>query len=109
MENSSTSQYNGSAIDIWMTGGPIYDNAPGYHIIIRNNLVYGNRVLIDNPSDGNGIILDNNDLGGTLDLQNPKTLIAKNGISRPQGQSLGRGAYEFILLKFVHLPNVICR
>jgi parallel beta-helix repeat protein len=86
--NSNTSQYNGSAIDIWMTGGPIYDNAPGYHIIISNNLVYNNRVLIDNPSDGNGIILDNNDLGGTPDLQSPKTLIANNVIFHNGGRCI---------------------
>jgi hypothetical protein len=78
--NSNTGQYNGSGISIWNAGGPIYDNAPGYHIIIRNNRIYDNRNLTNLPTDGNGIILDNNDLGGTPNLQSPKTLIANNVI-----------------------------
>jgi parallel beta-helix repeat protein len=86
--NSNIGQYNGSAINIWSAGGPIYDNAPGYHVIIRNNIVYNNRNLTTTPTDGNGIILDNNDLGGTLDLQNPKTLIANNVIFNNGGRCI---------------------
>jgi len=78
--NSNIGQYNGSGISIWQAGGLNYDNQPGYHIIIRNNLIYDNRNLTVTPTDGNGIILDNNDLGGTPDLQNPNTLIANNVI-----------------------------
>lgn len=76
--NSNTGQYNGSGISMWNSGGPMYDSAPGYHNIIRNNLIYNNRNLTETPSDGNGIILDNNDLGGTADQQFPKTLVANN-------------------------------
>jgi parallel beta-helix repeat protein len=78
--NSNTGQYNGSGISIWNASGPIYDNKPGYHIIIRNNLIYDNRNLTNTPTDGNGIILDNNDRGGTPDLQAPNILIANNVI-----------------------------
>lgn len=86
--NSTTSPWNASGIGIGVTGGPIYDNAPGYHIIIRNNLIYDNRNLTDTPTDGNGIILDNNDLGGTPDMQNPKTLIANNVIFHNGGRCI---------------------
>lgn len=78
--NSNIGQYNGSGISIWNSGGPIYDNASGYHIIIKNNLIYNNRNLTTEPSDGNGIILDNNDQGGTVEVQLPKTLVANNVI-----------------------------
>lgn len=78
--NSNIGQYNGSGISIWNSGGPIFDNAGGYHIIIKNNLIYNNRNLTAEPSDGNGIILDNNDQGGTVDSQLPKTLVANNVI-----------------------------
>jgi len=86
--NSNTGIYNGSGISIWNAGGSIYDNAPGYHIIIRNNLIYDNRNLTDTPMDGNGIILDNNDRGGTPDLQLPKTLIANNIIFHNGGRCI---------------------
>lgn len=78
--NSNIGQYNGSGISIWNSGGPIYDNSSGYHIIIKNNLIYNNRNITTEPSDGNGIILDNNDLGGTADSQLPKALVANNVI-----------------------------
>lgn len=86
--NSNIGQYDGSGISIWNAGGPLYDNEPGYHIIIRNNLIYDNRNLTSNPTDGNGIILDNNDQGGTPDLQNPKTLIANNVIFHNGGRCI---------------------
>jgi hypothetical protein len=86
--NSNIGQYNGSGIGTWNSGGPIYDNAPGYHIIIRNNFIYDNRNLTDRPTDGNGIILDNNDHGSTPDLQNPKTLIANNVIFNNGGRCI---------------------
>ena len=78
--NSNIGQYNGSGISIWNSGGPIFDNASGYHIIIKNNLIYNNRNLTAEPSDGNGIILDNNDQGGTAASQLPKALVANNVI-----------------------------
>ena len=78
--NSEWGQYKGSGISIWNSGGPIYDDAPGYHIIIQNNYIYDNRNLMNNPTDGNGIILDNNDHGDTPEKQSPKTLVANNVI-----------------------------
>ena len=86
--NSEIGQYIGSAINIWYSGGPIFDDAPGYHIIIRNNTVYDNRNLISNPTDGNGIILDNNDRGGTPDQQSPKALIANNVVFNNGGRCI---------------------
>jgi hypothetical protein len=77
-DNSKTGQVNGSGISIWYAGGMSTVNEPGYHVIIRGNVIYNNRNLTSDPTDGNGIILDNNDRGGTPELQNPKTLIANN-------------------------------
>ena len=42
-----------------------FDTVPGYHILIRNNIVYNNRTLVpwyqkQALSDGNGIIIDSN-------------------------------------------------
>ena len=52
-----------------------YDHEPGYHVIIRNNLVWNNRCLVPwgktgRLSDGNGILLDVTD-PRTPDLTNP--------------------------------------
>jgi parallel beta-helix repeat protein len=86
--NSERGQYKGSGISIWNSGGPIFDDAAEYHIIIRNNTIYDNRNLISNPSDGNGIIIDNNDRGGTPDQQSPKTLISNNVIFNNGGRCI---------------------
>lgn len=53
-----------------------HDHEPGYHVIIRNNLVWNNRCLvpwnkINRLSDGNGILLDVTD-PRTPDLANPE-------------------------------------
>jgi hypothetical protein len=86
--NSNIGPYIGSGISIWWAGCPIYDNAPGYHLIIRNNFIYDDRNVTVTQSDGNGIILDNNDLGGTPDSQAPKALIANNVIFHNGGRCI---------------------
>lgn len=52
-----------------------FDHEPGYHVVIRNNMVWNNRCLVPwgktgKLSDGNGIILDVTD-PKTPDLTNP--------------------------------------
>lgn len=86
--NSNVGQYNGSGISIWNSGGPIYDSQAGHHIIIRNNLIYDNRNLTSNPTDGNGIILDNNDQGESSNQQMPSTLVANNVIFHNGGRCI---------------------
>jgi parallel beta-helix repeat protein len=86
--NANTNAYVGSAISLWNAGGPIYDQAPGYHYIIRNNIIYDNRNLQPYPTDGNGIIIDNNDRGETPDLRLAKTLIANNVIFHNGGRCI---------------------
>lgn len=60
---SKNSEYNGSGISIYHPEE--LDKNPGYHIIIRNNVVFENECRLpftpggfDTPTDGNGIILD---------------------------------------------------
>jgi hypothetical protein len=63
-----------------------YDNAPGYHMIISGNLVYGNRTFIPwfatkALSDGNGIIVDdarNTQNGSPFGKYSGRTLITNN-------------------------------
>ena len=56
-ENAFTSPYGDSGIDLWEAQA--FDTAPGYHIVIRNNVSYQNgNWNITNPSDGEGILLD---------------------------------------------------
>jgi hypothetical protein len=85
----------GSGISIWNSGcffgvgsgcKILNDGAPGYHIIVKENIIYGNRNddanCAVNPSDGNGVILDNNG------EQNPLTLVANNLIYHNGGRCL---------------------
>lgn len=63
--NTASNLYQGSGISIYEAQK--FDNAPGFHVIVRNNIAYGNRITFDcaangKPSgchtDGNGIIID---------------------------------------------------
>ncbi len=59
-ENSATSPYGDSGIDLWEAQA--FDAAPGFHIVIRNNVSYQNgEWKLANPTDGEGIILDSFD------------------------------------------------
>lgn len=72
--NSWYSPYGGSGIS--QLGGRDFDQASGYHNIIRNNRVYNNKCLVrvyylDLFSDGNGIILDSlRDYAGATLVEN---------------------------------------
>lgn len=86
----------GSGISVWNSGcfwgedsdcEILDDGATGYHIIIKENTIYSNRnddssCGFPNPSDGNGIILDNN--GDSM----PLTLIANNLIYHNGGRCI---------------------
>lgn len=66
-----------------------HDHEPGYHVIIRNNMVWNNRCLvpwskINRLSDGNGILLDVTD-PRTPDLANPEgdAVVQKKPVVNP--------------------------
>ncbi|MDZ4698935.1 MAG: right-handed parallel beta-helix repeat-containing protein [Rhodothermales bacterium] len=71
------------------------DNAPGYHIIVRNNRSYDNINLVfasfkpGETTDGNGIILDNFYNEGDTNVKYPhRTLIENNLIYNNGGKGL---------------------
>jgi hypothetical protein len=58
--NAARSPYADSGIDLWEAQA--FDPAPGFHIIVRNNVSYQNgNWNVANASDGEGIILDSFD------------------------------------------------
>ena len=89
-DNAKISEYNCSGLSIYQPKQ--LDDAPGYHIIIRDNVLFENECRVPFsifgftvPTDGNGIILD--DFNNTQDLngdgiRNPpflaETLIENN-------------------------------
>ena len=86
--NAETSALNCSGFSVYQPNQ--LDNAAGYHIIIRGNVAFANRVDIpfvngdvsaDQPTDGNGIILDdynNTQNGSTNGKFTAATLIENN-------------------------------
>ena len=76
-----------------------FDDAPGYHIIVRNNRSYGNinLVLPGNPigtTDGNGIIIDNFHNKGASDFpfNYPHRTLVENNLAYDNG---GKGITVF--------------
>lgn len=74
-----------------------FDDAPGYHIIIRNNRSYNNinLVLSGRPigtSDGNGIIVDNFQNEGATNVSYPHRTLIENNLSYNNG---GKGLHLF--------------
>lgn len=73
-ENAWYSRYGGSGISQLL--GTNFDDAPGYHNVIRGNRVWNNKCLVrclntDCFSDGNGIILDSlRDYSGAVLVEN---------------------------------------
>ena len=53
--NASLSWYSGISV---YEAKSIGDNAPGYHVVIRNNICYENFSFSGPHTDGNGIIID---------------------------------------------------
>ncbi|WP_310393910.1 right-handed parallel beta-helix repeat-containing protein [Hymenobacter sp.] len=87
--NAWYSRYGNSGIS--MNSSVDYDTAPGYHMVIRNNRVFGNRMFVPwrtdkcmGITDGNGVILDlnnNTNDDATGDVLKPYTgrfLVANN-------------------------------
>ncbi|MEM8485182.1 MAG: right-handed parallel beta-helix repeat-containing protein [Bacteroidota bacterium] len=73
------------------------DDAPGYHIVIRNNRSYNNinLVLSGRPigtSDGNGIIVDNFQNEGSTNVNYPHRTLIENNLSYNNG---GKGLHLF--------------
>lgn len=75
------------------------DDAPGYHIIVRNNRSYGNinLVLSGNPigtTDGNGILIDNFHNKGASDfpVNYPHRTLVENNLAYNNG---GKGVQVF--------------
>ena len=88
--NANTNPFNCSGISIFQ---PIqFDDAPGTHILIEDNVCYDNEVRLpfepggfDRPTDGNGIILDDynwtlddEDGGGDLPQYVAQTMVQNN-------------------------------
>ncbi len=84
-DNAKTNPYNCSGMSIYQ---PIaLDDAPGYHIIIRNNVAFENECRLPFsprgftiPTDGNGIILDdfNHTQSEGIPAYTPNTLVENN-------------------------------
>lgn len=86
--NASTNLYQGSGISIYEAQK--FDDGPGFHITVRNNIAYGNHVTFDCASngktsachtDGNGIIIDdfhNSQTAGNAINYAPATLVENN-------------------------------
>ena len=76
-----------------------FDDAPGYHIIVRNNRSYGNINLVPsgNPigtTDGNGILIDNFHNKGASDfpVNYPHRTLVENNLAYNNG---GKGIQVF--------------
>jgi parallel beta-helix repeat protein len=78
-DNAFSSPYQGSGISLWKQKS--WDQAPGFHSIVRRNIIYGNRNGVGEHSDGNGIIVD-------LSLDSPAVLIENNVIFGNGGQCI---------------------
>ena len=84
-KNSATSPYGDSGIDLWEAQAS--DTAPGFHIVIRNNVSYQNAEWnIHNPTDGEGIILD------TFDYADPTYGTTPYTTSNPSSRTTCAGA-----------------
>lgn len=93
--NAKRNEWNCSGISIWH---PLeLDKKPGYHIIIRRNVAFENECDLpfrplgyDNPTDGNGIIVDDfrNTQGGGQEGGYTSAVLVENNLSFNNG---GRG------------------
>jgi hypothetical protein len=92
-KNAFTSPYGDSGIDLWEAQA--FDTAPGYHIVIRNNVSYQNgNWNITNPSDGEGILLDTFDYADTAYGTTPyeqESLVENNVVWGNGGRGLEAG------------------
>lgn len=100
-----------SAISIWNSGcffgetstcKLLNDGAAGYHVIVSGNLIYANRnddasCSTSGPTDGNGIIMDNNG------ANNPLTLISNNILLRNGGRCI-----QVLNTSNTHIYNNTC-
>ena len=96
--------YNNAKYDPNQTSGiSLYqaqavDNAPGYHIVVRNNRSYGNINLIPTHEgftrDGNGILVDDfwNSTGNPTNIVFPHRTLVENNLSYDNG---GKGIQVF--------------
>ncbi len=97
--NSKRNEWNCSGISIWH---PVeLDREEGYHIIIRRNVAFENECNLpfrplgfDNPTDGNGIIVDDfrNTQGGGQEGGYTSQVLVENNLSFNNG---GRGFNVF--------------
>jgi hypothetical protein len=87
--NSNWSPYATSGVSVTQQGTRQFDNAPGYHNFIIGNRIHDNVELIGNMyahgaiTDGNGIIIDSNQLGTTP--YTGRTLISNNVLTNNGG------------------------
>jgi hypothetical protein len=87
-ENAWYMEYAGSGISLLNNWA--FDDAPGYHVIIRRNMVWNNKTLVPwdrtgKLSDGNGIILDVTDqtvAGGATNPNGDAVVAAEASVDR---------------------------
>lgn len=82
--NASLSWYSGISI---YEAKSIGDNSPGFHIIIRDNISYGNLTAAANGphTDGNGIIIDDWNYTQNPGVPYPFTALVENNICYNNG------------------------
>ena len=74
------------------------DNAPGYHVVVRNNRSYDNINIVfashkpGETTDGNGIIIDNFHNEGATGVKFPHRTLIENNLSYNNG---GKGIHMF--------------
>jgi serralysin len=103
-KNSATSTYGDSGIDLWEAQAS--DAAPGFHIVIRNNVSYQNAEWnIASPTDGEGIILDSFDYADSTYGTTPyhqQSLIENNVIWGNGGRGIevgGVGPTSYVTIR----------
>ncbi|GAA4347340.1 hypothetical protein GCM10023185_02390 [Hymenobacter saemangeumensis] len=92
--NCWTSLFGNSGISLYQSWN--FDTAPGYHMLVRNNRCFGNRLYVKwigmcEITDGNGIIIDdtrNTQNGSALGAYQSRTLIANNVVVNNGGSGI---------------------
>ena len=94
--NANHKPNQSSGISLWQARA--VDDAPGYHIIVRNNRSYGNFNIVLNPkgvtTDGNGIFTDDfwNSMVDPTNVVFPHRTLFENNLSYNNG---GKGIHVF--------------
>jgi len=94
---SAFSIYEESAISMWQNWN--FDNDPGYHNNISNNICYNNSNQVGVISDGNGVIIDdsrNTQNNSTLPPYTGKTIVENNIVYLNGGRGIHVYESDFV-------------